>query len=179
VRQQLKALLEAVAAQQAESSASHHRSERGWAGAPSAHSPNPPPSQHRERGEGGGAATSTVKSRLEPNPDVRAKSVDNHRDNHSRHQDNHGSGRRHDRDDNCDHSWSPNQGGPQAFGRSIRDAKFLSLFRAPTNMPRYDRDTNGPTPACDSRTTGSHAMPGERQTIFVTSQMFVCANDSN
>jgi hypothetical protein len=37
VREQLKALLEAAAAQQVESSASRQHSERGWAGAPSAH----------------------------------------------------------------------------------------------------------------------------------------------
>jgi hypothetical protein len=46
VRQQLKELLEAVAAQQAESSASRQHSERGRAGVPSAHGPNPHPSQH-------------------------------------------------------------------------------------------------------------------------------------
>jgi hypothetical protein len=47
VRQKLKVLLEAAAAaQQAESSASRQRSERRRAGAPSAHGPNPPPSQH-------------------------------------------------------------------------------------------------------------------------------------
>jgi hypothetical protein len=50
VRPQLKALLEAAATQQAKSSASRQRSERGRAGAPFAHGPNPPPSQHRERG---------------------------------------------------------------------------------------------------------------------------------
>jgi hypothetical protein len=70
VRQQLKALLEAATAQQAESSASRQCSKRGRAGAPSAHGPNPPPSQHRERGEGGGAATSAVKSRLRLNRDA-------------------------------------------------------------------------------------------------------------
>jgi hypothetical protein len=43
VRQQLKMLLEVVVAQQAESSAPRQRSERGRAGAPSAHDPNPPP----------------------------------------------------------------------------------------------------------------------------------------
>jgi hypothetical protein len=64
VRQQLKALLEAAVAQQAESSASRQRLERGRAGAPSAHGPNPPPSQHREREEGGGAAASAARSRL-------------------------------------------------------------------------------------------------------------------
>jgi hypothetical protein len=71
VRQQLKALLEAATAQQAESSASRQCSERGRAGAPSAHGPNPPPSQHRECGEGGGAAASVVRSRLGRNRDVR------------------------------------------------------------------------------------------------------------
>jgi hypothetical protein len=71
VRQQLKALLETVAAQQAESSASRQRLERVRAGAPSAHDPNPPPSQHREREEGGGAAASAVRSCLGPNRDVR------------------------------------------------------------------------------------------------------------
>jgi hypothetical protein len=46
VRQQLKILLKAAAAQQAESSTSRQRSERERVGAPSAHGPNPPPSQH-------------------------------------------------------------------------------------------------------------------------------------
>jgi hypothetical protein len=58
VCQQLKALLEAAAAQQAESSASRQRSEHGRAGAPSAHGPYLPPSQHQE-------------SRLGPNRDAR------------------------------------------------------------------------------------------------------------
>jgi hypothetical protein len=71
VRQQLKALLEAAAAQQAESSASRLRSERGRAGTPSAHGLNPPPSQHRERREGGGAGKSAVRGRLGPNFDER------------------------------------------------------------------------------------------------------------
>jgi hypothetical protein len=44
VRQQLKALLKAAAAQQVERSASHQRSEHGREGAPSAHGLNPPPS---------------------------------------------------------------------------------------------------------------------------------------
>jgi hypothetical protein len=112
VRQQLKALLEVVVAQQVESSASCQRSERGRAGARSAHGSNPPPSQHRERGERGGAVASAVKSRLRPNRDARntiearrqAESVANHRDNRSCHHDDRGRGRRHDRD----RSWSPN-----------------------------------------------------------------------
>jgi hypothetical protein len=70
VRQQLKALLEAAAAQHAESSASRQRSKRGRAGTPSAHGPNLPPYQHQGRGEGVGAATSAVKSRLGPNRDA-------------------------------------------------------------------------------------------------------------
>jgi hypothetical protein len=71
-----------------------------------------------------------------------AESVDNHRDNRSRHHDDRGCGRCHDSDDDRNRSWSPNQRGPQAFGQSIRDAKFPSRFRAPTNEPRYDGDTN-------------------------------------
>jgi hypothetical protein len=46
VCQQLNTLLEAAAAQQAESSASLQRSEHGRAVVPSAHGPNPPPSRH-------------------------------------------------------------------------------------------------------------------------------------
>jgi hypothetical protein len=64
VRQQLKALLEAAAAQQAESSTSRQCSERGRAGAPSTHGPNPPPSQHQGCEEGVGAAAA------EPNRDA-------------------------------------------------------------------------------------------------------------
>jgi hypothetical protein len=123
VHQQLKALLEAVAVQQAESSVSRQCSERGRAGALFAHAPNLPPSQHRERGEGASTAASAVKSRLGPNRDVRntiearrwVASVDNHRDARSRHHNNHGLGRRHDSDDDRDHSWSPSQRGPWTF----------------------------------------------------------------
>jgi hypothetical protein len=66
VRQQLKALLEAAAAQQAEGSVSRQRSECGRAGAPSVHGPNPPLSEQQGREEGVGAATSAVKSHLRP-----------------------------------------------------------------------------------------------------------------
>jgi hypothetical protein len=65
MRQQLKVLLEAAAAQQAESSASRQ------AGAPSTQAPNPPPSQHQGRREGVRATASAVKSRLGPNRDAR------------------------------------------------------------------------------------------------------------
>jgi hypothetical protein len=58
------------------------------------------------------------------------------------HHDDRGRGRHHDNDDDRDHSWSPNQRGPRAFGRSIRDTKFPSRFHTPSNVPRYDKDTN-------------------------------------
>jgi hypothetical protein len=86
-------------------------------------------------GNGRGLA-SAVKSRLGPNRDTRntirarqqAESVNNHRDNCSRHHDDRGRGRRHDSDDDRDRSWSPNQRGPRAFGQSIHDARFPSHF---------------------------------------------------
>jgi hypothetical protein len=99
---------------------------------------------------GGGTAALAVKSRLRPNRDVRstiearrrADSVDNHHDNRSRQHNNRGCGRCHDSDNDRDRNWSQDQRGPRAFGQSIRDAKFPSRFRAPTNVPRYNRDTN-------------------------------------
>jgi hypothetical protein len=114
-RQQLKELLEAAAAQQAESFTSRQRSERGQAGVPSVHGPNTPPSRHKHRREGGGAVAVAVKSRLGPDRDAqntiearrRAGSVDNHRDNRSHHHDDRGSSRRYDSDDDRDRNWSP------------------------------------------------------------------------
>jgi hypothetical protein len=184
VYQQLKALLKAAAAQQAESSASRQRSERGRAGASSAHGPNPPPSQHRERGEGGGAVASSVRSRLGPNRDARntikarrrAESVDNHRDNRSRHHDDRGRARRHDSADDCDRSWSPNQRGPWAFGQSIRDVKFPSRFRAPTNVPRYDGDTN-PNVWLEDYLLACHAE-GATNDLFVIKNLLLYLGDS-
>jgi hypothetical protein len=175
VRQQLKALLEAAAAQQAESSASRQRSECGLPGVPSAHGPNPPPSQHQGCGEGVGAAASAAKSRLGPNRDARntiedrrqAKSVDNNRHNRSCHHDDCGHGRRHNSDDDRERSWSPSQRGPRAFARNIRDAKFPTCFWAPINVPRYDGDT---TPVYGSRTTGLRATLGERPTTCSSSR---------
>jgi hypothetical protein len=70
-RQQLKALLEAAAAQQAESSTSRQRSERGRAGVTSTHHPNPPPPQQQKQGEGVATAASAVRSQLGPNRDAR------------------------------------------------------------------------------------------------------------
>jgi hypothetical protein len=62
VREQLKAPLEAATTHQAESSASRQPSERGRAGAPSAHSPNPAPPQQQGHGDEVGAALAAVKS---------------------------------------------------------------------------------------------------------------------
>jgi hypothetical protein len=173
VRQQLKVLLKAAAAQQAHSSASLQLSERGRAGASSAHSPNPPPSQHQEHREGGGAAASAVKSRLGPNRDARntiearrrAESVNNHRENRSCHHHDRGRERRHDNDDDHDRSWSPNQRGLRAFGQSIRDARFPSRFRAPNNVPKYDRDTNTSVWLEDYRL--SYHVEGATDDLFV------------
>jgi hypothetical protein len=117
VCQQLKALLEAAVAQQAESSASRQRSEHGRAGAPSTHDPNPPPPQQQGHGGGVAAMTSAVKSRFGPNRDARnsiearrrAESVDGNHDHHSRHDDDRGRRRRHDSNDDREHSWSPSQ----------------------------------------------------------------------
>jgi hypothetical protein len=112
VRQQLKTLLEAVAVQQAERSTSRRRSERGRAGAPFAHGPNPPPPQQQGDEGGVAAAASAVKSRIGPNRDAqntiearrRAESVDDNHDYHSRHDDDRGCRRRHDRDDDRERS---------------------------------------------------------------------------
>jgi hypothetical protein len=124
VRQQLKTLLESAVAQQAESSASRQRSERGRVGAPSTHGTNPPPPQ--QQGHEGGVATaaSAVKSRLGPYCDARnsiearrrAESVDGNHDYHLRRDDDHGHHRRHDSNDDRECSWSPSQRGPRAFG---------------------------------------------------------------
>jgi hypothetical protein len=184
VRQQLKALVEAATAQQAESSASRQRSERGRAGAPSAHGPNPPPSQHQGRGEGVGAAASEVKSRFRPNRDARntiedrrrAEGVDNNRDNHLRHHHDRGHERRHYSDDDRERSWTPNQRGLRAFGQSIHDVKFPSRFRAPTNVPRYDGDTN-PNVWLEDYQLASHAG-GATDDLFVIKNLPLYLSDS-
>jgi hypothetical protein len=40
-----------------------------------------------------------------------------------------------------DRSPSPEPPGPQAFSRAIRRASFLTLFRAPTTITKYSRET--------------------------------------
>jgi hypothetical protein len=132
----------------------------------------------------GRAVASPVNSRLGPNRDARdtiearrrATSVDNHHDrgnynrrdeNRTRHHDDRGRGRRYNSDDDCDRSWSPKQRGPRAFGQGVRDARFPSRFRAPTDVPRYNET---PTSAYGWRTTGSRATRGERQTTFSSSR---------
>jgi hypothetical protein len=184
VRQQLKVLLEAAAAQQAESSASRQRSERGWAGAPSAHGPNTPPSQQQGHEEGVRAAASAVRSRLGPNRDVRntiearrrAESINNNRDNCSHHNDDRRRRRRHDSDDDRERSWSPNQRGPWAFGWSNRDMKFPSRFRVRTNVPRYDGDTN-PSVCFEDYRLACHAG-GATDDLFVIKNLPLYLGDS-
>jgi hypothetical protein len=186
VRQQLKALLEAATAQQAESSASRQCSERGRAGVPSAHGPNPPPTQHRERGEGAGAAASAVKSHLGPNCDAqntiearqRAESDDNNHgnDSRSRHHDDRGRGWRHNSDNDRDRSWSLNQRGPWAFGQSIRNAKFPSLFQALTNVPRYDGDSH-PNVWLEDYRLACHAG-GATDDLFIIKNLLLYLGDS-
>jgi hypothetical protein len=184
VRQQLKALLEAAATQQAESSASRQQSEHERARAPFAHGPNPPPPQQQGHGSGVVAAASAVKSRLGPNCDARntiearrrAESVDGNHDHHSRHDNNRGRRRCHDSDYDRERSWSPSQRGPRAFGRSIRDAKFPSHFRAPTNVPRYDRDTN-PCVWLEDYRLACHAG-GATDDLFVIKNLPLYLSDS-
>jgi hypothetical protein len=182
VRQQLKALLKTAVMQQAESSALRQRSERGRTGAPSAHGPNPPPSQQQGHGEGAGAAVSAVKSHLGPNHDARntiearrrAESVDNNRNNCWRHNDDRGRRRHHDSDDDHERSWSPNQQGPRAFGRSIRDAKFPSRFRAPFNVPRYDGDTNPSVWLEDYRLTCHAGGATDYLFVIINLPLYLC-----
>lgn len=47
-----------------------------------------------------------------------------------------------DSDDDRGHNWLPNQRGPRAFGQWVHDVQFPPRFWAPTNVPRYDRETN-------------------------------------
>jgi hypothetical protein len=123
-----------------------------------------------------------VKSHLGPNRDARntiearrpAESVDNNCDDRSRHHDDCGRGRRHDNDD--DHSWSPNQQGPRAFGQSIRDTKLSSRFRAPTNVPKYDEDTN-PSVWLEDYRLACHAG-GATDDLFVIKNLPLYLGDS-
>jgi hypothetical protein len=125
-----------------------------------------------------------VKSRLGHHRDVQntiearrqAKSIDNNHDNCSRHHDDRGCGRRHDSDDDRERSWSPNQWGPRSFSRSIRDAKFPSLFRAPTNVPRYDGDTN-PSVWLEDYRLACHAG-GATDDLFVIKNLPLYLSDS-
>jgi hypothetical protein len=165
VCQQLKALLEAAAAQQAESSASRQRLERGRVGAPSVHGPNPPPSQHRERGEGGGAAASSVKSRLGPNRDEWntiearrwAESVYNHHNNRSHYHDDRG----------CGDATTATTTATVAGHRTrevhrplVRASRMQGSPRVSALRPMYPGTTGTPTPACGSRTIDSPATLG-------------------
>jgi hypothetical protein len=127
---------------------------------------------------------SAIKSHLGPNRDARntiearrrAESVDNHRDNRSRHHDDRGCGRCHDSDDGRDLNRSLNQRGPRAFGRSIRDTKFPSRFCAPTNVPRYDGDTKPSIWLKDYR-LACHAG-GAKDDLFVIKNLPLYLGDS-
>jgi hypothetical protein len=130
------------------------------------------------------ATASAIKSRLGPNRDAWntiearrwAESINNHRDNRSLHHDDRGRGRRHDSDDNRDRSWSPNQRGPRAFSQSIRDARIPSRFRAPTNIPRYDRDTN-PSVCLKDYRLACHAV-GATDDLFISKNLPLYLGDS-
>jgi hypothetical protein len=90
--------------------------------------------------------------------------------------DDRGCGQRHDSDDDRNRSWSPNQRGPRAFGQSNRGAKFPSRFRAPTNMPRYDRDTN-PSVWLEVYRLACHAE-GATDDLFVIKNLPLYLGDS-
>jgi hypothetical protein len=97
-----------------------------------------------------------------------AESVDNHHDNRSRHHDDRGCGWHHD--------WSLNQRGSRTFGQSTYDAKFPSCFRAPTNAPRYDRDTN-PSVWLEDYRLACHAG-GATNDLFVIKNLPLYLGDS-
>jgi hypothetical protein len=125
-----------------------------------------------------------VKSRLGPNRDAwntiearrRAESVSNNRDNRSRHNDDRGRGRCHDSADDRERSWSPNQRGPWDFGRSICDAKFPSRFWDPTNVLRYDGNTN-PSVWLEDYQLACHAG-GATDDLFVIKNLPLYLGDS-
>jgi hypothetical protein len=139
---------------------------------------------HQGQWDGVGAAASAVKSQLGPDRDARhtiedrrrAENVDNNDDNRSRHNDDRRSRRHHDNDDDHERSWSLNQRGPHAFGRSIRDVKFPSRFRAPTNIPRYDGDTN-PSVWLEDYRLACHA-DGATDDLFVIKNLPLYLGDS-
>jgi hypothetical protein len=105
----------------------------------------------------------------------RDESIDNHRDTRSRHHDDRGRGRRHDSDDDHDRNWSPSQRGPQAFGQSIRNTKFPLRFRALTNVPKYDGDTN-PSVWLEDYQLACHAR-GATDDLFVTKNLLLYLGD--
>jgi hypothetical protein len=107
---------------------------------------------------------------------VTSESVDDNHDYHPRRDDDHGLRRHHDSDDDRECRWSPSQRGPRAFGRSIRDAKFPSRFRAPTNVPRYDGDTN-PSIWLEDYRLACHAG-GATDDLFVIKNLPLYLSDS-
>jgi hypothetical protein len=155
--------------QQAESSASHQRSELGQAGAPSAHGPNPPPSRHQDRGEG-----AELQSRASSGPTMtQVHTIKAHRRAGS---DDRGHTRHYDSEDDRDRSCSPNQRGPRTFSQNVRDARFPSRFQALRNVPRYNGDTNASVCLEDYRL--SCHTGGATDNLFVIKNMPLYLGDS-
>jgi hypothetical protein len=105
-----------------------------------------------------------------------AESVDNHHYARSNDHDDRGRGRRHGSDDDRDHRWSPSQRGPRAFGQSICDANFPLRFCAPTNVPRYDVDTN-PSVWLEDYWLACH-VGGATHDLFVIKNLLLYLGDS-
>jgi hypothetical protein len=177
LRQQLKVLLEAVAAQQAESSASRQRSERGRVRAPSSHGPNPPPSHiehagreaeprhRRSRAVLGLTATHGTPSRPEGRLRASTTTATTARDTTK----------------TVDANGAPTvtttataagRRTNEVHGLLARASAMRSSLRASALRPMY-RDTIGtPTPVYGSRITGSQATPRERLTTFSSSRTY-------
>jgi hypothetical protein len=161
-----------AAAQQVESSTSRQHSKCGRAEAPSAHAPNPPPSQHRERGEGVRAAASAIRSHFGPNRDVRntiearlqAESINNYATTMIA-----------DTDGAMTVITTVTAVGYEARGVRgplARASATQSSLRASVLRPTYLGTTGTPTPSCGSRTTGSLATSGERWTTTSSSRTY-------
>jgi hypothetical protein len=170
VREQLKTLLEAAVAQQAECSASHQCLKCGWAEAPSANGPNPPPPQQQGQGDGVGAATSAVKSRLEPRRDSR-HTIEAHRRAESVTTTT-TTARTTTTIMGADGATTVTTTASTASHRTSGVHGLLAGASVTRSSPRVFghrttyRDTTGTlTPMCGSRTTGSRATPAGRPTI--------------
>jgi hypothetical protein len=166
VRQQLKALLEDVAAQQAESPALCQHSERGRARAPSAQGLNPPTSQHEGRGEEVGAVASVVKSHLGPTvtPETPSKPENELRASTTTAITAHATTMTTDADGVMTTMTTASAAGHQTSGvrKPLAGASVTrSSLRASGFQPMCQDMMGTPTPVCGSRTNGSRATSGE------------------